>query len=161
MEPITHTRSAGLALAFVAALAAGCAASPAPENAAADGTAAETLPLEDVGTMARDFDAGQEVHLTAKGPVPKILAAAVDQDVRFINDTDGPIRIVAVDGTFESGPVAPGDAYAYTPTGLRSLAYEVRGARKRYRGAVQIEHTDPRGFQDPPGQGTGTETAGE
>ncbi|MBI2704860.1 MAG: S8 family serine peptidase, partial [Actinobacteria bacterium] len=67
---------------------------------------------EDVSPRARPVPAPIDVSITDAGFSPASFTLTVNQTVRFTNDTGQVHTVSADDGTFDSGPIPSGGAYA-------------------------------------------------
>jgi hypothetical protein len=115
-------RRAACAIALATLLAGGCGG-----GAGAAGSAGSTSPLPVATSAAIDpnFDTGQTVLLTSRGVRPLWLVSQVGKPVEFRN-VSGSSKTVRFDhAAVDSGPIAPGAVFRYTPRLPLSLTYHV------------------------------------
>lgn len=145
------------------ASATGAPGSNLPPAPTAGGVATDIIRIVDAGENATGFD-----------PTP--VRIPVNQPITWLNSSSGLVQIVAEDGSsFDSGVLAPGDSYSYTPTLIGSFYYRdkmrpwVRGVvvatpqppaqpqPRQQPGQVQQQPGQPQPAQAPPPQQSGSQ----
>jgi hypothetical protein len=97
--------------------------------------------IREAVTAAPSFDVGHTVHVTSAGIQPRSLVSLCCAPVIFKNETGADISIVFWIGKIDSGPIAPGASWAWTPPNPESVGYHL-GAGPSWAGQLQIESPD-------------------
>ena len=118
--------------AGAAAHSGGAATTPKPQASAADPAAREAV------SPFPTFDQGQTVHLTASGVRPLSLVTFCCLALSFKNETQSPIFVVFDIYKTNSGPIAPGASWQWTPHNPYSFTFHV-GSDTKDSGHIQIE----------------------
>ena len=126
---------------LVALIAVGCSGSAggtAPPAASAT-TPLRPLPRPTDRPVKPDFDYGQDIQITVAAFVPKELVSAVNFPITWTNDS-GRVQVIHFDnnGGIESGQIAPGGTWSYTPTGTISIVYHST-VDTEMRGRIQVQ----------------------
>jgi hypothetical protein len=113
-----------LAPVVVLAFVAGCTTGGGGASPTPSATELRPLPRPTSRPVNPDFDFGQDVQITTTAFVPKELVSAVNFPITWTNDS-GHEQVIHFDnnGGIESGPIAPGATWSYTPTGTISIVY--------------------------------------
>lgn len=136
----------GRALALVIALSAGTllagcnggsstTSTPSPSSKPA---VAQDPSIKEAVTAAPDFDVGHTVHVTAAGLQPKSLVSECCKPIVFKNETGSPISIVFFIYKIDSGPIAPGASWQWSPPNPQSVGYHL-GSDANKAGHIQVE----------------------
>jgi hypothetical protein len=112
----------------------------------AQSSPASTPPKSVVNDDAREaispnpaFDQGHVVHLTAAGVLPQSLVLfCCDRPVAFKNETSGTVSVVLDISKVNSGPIAPGATWQWTPPNPESITFHF-GDAPNTRGHIQVE----------------------
>jgi hypothetical protein len=99
--------------------------------------AAPTSPTP-TGSIDPNIDNGQQILITGHGFLPHWLVSIVDEDVVWWNQTSRTQRIRFENGTVDSGPIKPGDSFAYKPSDSVSIPY-ASVADPHQKGVIQVE----------------------
>jgi hypothetical protein len=97
--------------------------------------------IREAATAAPSFDVGHTVHVTAAGPQPRSLASECCKPVVFKNETGSPVSIVFFISNIDSGPIAPGASWQWTPPNPESVGYHL-GSDASKTGHIQVEATN-------------------
>jgi plastocyanin len=119
--PMTRIVTIAACLTLAAAAAAGCGSSSKKSTTTAGG-GATTTPAAAPATAA----GGAEVTVSMKQIkfVPENIKAKVGQTIKWTNDDPFAHTVTAKSGaTFDSGPVAAGATYKFTPTKAGTINY--------------------------------------
>lgn len=132
--------TAGLALALAA-----CAGPDRPRllPPTTSITATSSAPPVGAADPARNldphFDVGQTISIGDSTVRPAWLVAKLGTPVRFRNDTAGTVEVTFVSPQgLASGPIPPGDSWAFDPQLQVAMTYGVSGATTA-QGKIQVE----------------------
>jgi hypothetical protein len=70
------------------------------------------------------FDNGFTIQITDTAFHPQTLVSACCDSVLFKNTGSHPVDIVLLASRIDSGPIAPGATWVFTPKNVQSIAYE-------------------------------------
>jgi hypothetical protein len=150
-----------VATLFVAVLAlTGCASTNGKPSGAATATrlphasSSVTAPLtgrspvaDDPATAPREaaspdpnFDYGFVVQITPKGFHPQWLVSGCCKPVTWRNLTGDTVSVVFDHQLVDSGPIAPGGTFVFTPHNVQSIAYHA-GTNPSMIGVLQVNQT--------------------
>ena len=142
-------------------VAAGCSSAPPPapstvrpaptaSSGAGYGLSSVTpasIPSEPTAATAREaqspdpaFDYGFVVQITPEGFRPQVLVAACCAPIVWINLTDRPNTVAFDVESGRSGPIAPGQSWAFTPPNAESISYHSLTFPSMH-GALQVNQT--------------------
>lgn len=139
------------ALILLTGCAAPAAGTPSP-SAAAAGTSvpgavspepASLQPdpaLREAQSPGPDFDYGYVVDITPTGLRPKTLLSGCCKPVTWKNLTGQTVSIVFDHQLVDSGPIAAGSAWVFTPHNAESVLYHT-GQGPPLQGALQVQQT--------------------
>ncbi len=131
-------------LAFVVALSAvgsisACDTGPAAALQTPQPIASAQDPsVREAVSAASSFDVGHTVHLTAKGIEPLALASLCCAPVIFKNETTAAVSVIFNISKVNSGRIAPGATWQWTPPNPESVIYHL-GTDPKQSGQIQVE----------------------
>jgi hypothetical protein len=155
------TKSAGAVLLFATLALSGCSASgtanatatKVPTNTARPQaqvspprTGASPTPDEPAAALREaanpdpNFDFGFVVQITPKGFHPQWLVSACCKAVTWKNLTGETVSVLFDHQLVDSGPIAPGATFVFTPHNVQSIAYHA-GNNAAMIGVLQVNQT--------------------
>jgi hypothetical protein len=87
-----------------------------------------------------NFDYGYVVQITPAGFHPQWLVSGCCKAVTWKNLTDSPTSVVFDHQLVDSGPIAPGGSFVFTPHNVQSIAYH-SGTNSSMVGVLQVNQT--------------------
>lgn len=108
------------------------------------GCGSKNVTVPSAQSTDRVIAAGQEITITNDGLIPQQLVATVGEEVRVRNQSSVAVAVKSQDGSMDSGPIAPGADYVFTPKYPVSIAYYTSG-QPALRGTIQVEPEDKSG----------------
>lgn len=146
----------GAALALAALLLAGCG-SAAPQSTAVTSAPPSAAPTQALSTPHvyttppqyeqeavkpdPNFDMGYAVHITAQGFQPNILVSPCCQAISFRNLSGKPADIVFDVSGLDSGVIAPGATWTWSPQNVESVAYHSK-SDANVAGGIQVNQVN-------------------
>jgi hypothetical protein len=125
---------------------AGCALPP--ETAATTPTPHPAKSFDAQANAAREaaspdpnWDYGQTVSIKAQGFLPADLVSICCQPVVFKNLTEAPVTVVFDHQLVNSGPIAPGSSFTWTPPNVESVVFHAVEHPEWTHGKVQVNQS--------------------